>query len=1172
MNLRNQLEGNSFAELVMRNTDAHTLKADPFATADCKFELGRITFPATTVGSSGVLITGAGSVQDDVLSECDENAHLLQMSNGTLRYRAQPSVMPSGINAQAVYNGRDGVVTDRIWGGKDNDTFWGREGNDIIEGGDGADIALGGEGNDIITDLAGDDVPKGGPGNDAIDAGPGLDIIMSGEGVDFTNGGANTNETFLGAGDDFAIAGEGLDAVFGDAGDDWEEGGAQPDLLIGDSSSLFFDDHNLPGHDILIGQGGDDDYDLEGGDDIGVAGPGVEKVAGASGWDWEIGVGENATTCAAGPEYVAPCGQDMDLNRVFVVGGVLLPGVRDKYNEVEALSGWNFNDILRGDSIVPTDVGGGGFVGCDALDAAGVARINGLDALVPEALRTVDSAPIIANSATNHCLITGNVWGDGNILLGGAGSDLLEGRGANDILDGDRYLNVRLSIRTDAADPNTEIATTPLMENVPTGPGWTGALAGKTLQQAVFAGLIDPGNIVAVRELLQPDNGDAIDTALFGGPVADYTITRNGDGSVTVAHTAPPGGGGGGGGGLAVDDGTDTLWNMERALFADGPMDLTGNQANTTTVVVNGTPATEDAALGATIALADPDGVAGVVPVLNWQVETAANVFVDVATGDSFTPDDAEVGHRLRLAVTFTDGAGFAEQAFSAPTDAVVNVNDVPVGVPALIPALLQDNGLVTANTAGITDDDGLVGVTFRFRWESRAGNAGPAVPYLAIAGANTPTYTPTSADVGRSLRVAVSYTDNHATNEQVFSASSIVGGVIVGTAGNDLINGTAGRDSISGLAGNDVLNGLASDDTITGGAHNDTMTGAGGNDLFPVSVGDGFDAVTGGNAAAGAPAEIDTIAAQANDTTIGLTSISQIEAITANGRTGVTVAADDVGRTLNFSAVTMTNIVSINGGAGPDTITGTTGPDMIFGGVGLDRLVGGNGADTIIGGADDDIVNGGAGTDVFQRNPGDGFDAVTGGTEVDSIMAMADNMSIGLRSIASTEEIDANGHLGVTIQGSPLANTFNFGAVTMFGIDSINGGDGGDTITGTVADDVINGGTGLDRLNGGSGNDVIRGGVGDDILNGGAGLDRFMFAAAFGADTIAGFDANATGGQDLLDISALGITAATFAANVTIVAHPTLTGRVLVTIAGLGTITVNGTVNTVNQLDFILA
>ena len=42
MNLRAQLEGNSFAELVMRNTNAHTLKADPFATADCKFQLGNL--------------------------------------------------------------------------------------------------------------------------------------------------------------------------------------------------------------------------------------------------------------------------------------------------------------------------------------------------------------------------------------------------------------------------------------------------------------------------------------------------------------------------------------------------------------------------------------------------------------------------------------------------------------------------------------------------------------------------------------------------------------------------------------------------------------------------------------------------------------------------------------------------------------------------------------------------------------------------------------------------------------------------------------------------------------------------------------------------------------------------------------------------------------------------
>ena len=56
--------------------------------------------------------------------------------------------------------------------------------------------------------------------------------------------------------------------------------------------------------------------------------PGVEKVAGAAGYDWEIGLGD-------------PQAQDTDLAQVFVAGGVILPGVRDKFNEVEALSGWH---------------------------------------------------------------------------------------------------------------------------------------------------------------------------------------------------------------------------------------------------------------------------------------------------------------------------------------------------------------------------------------------------------------------------------------------------------------------------------------------------------------------------------------------------------------------------------------------------------------------------------------------------------------------------------------------------------------------------------------------------------------------------------------------------------------------------------------------------------------
>lgn len=560
MNLRTQLEGNSFSEMVMRNTNpyTHTLKADPFATADCKFESENLIFPAL----AGSFITGPGSIQDDPATECDENRLLLREPDGRIRYRAVNSVDPAGINGQSVYNGTD--FADAFYGGNDNDTFWGGLGNDKIEGGGGDDVSLGGEGDDIITDFGGADILKGGPGNDALDGGIGDDIIMGGEGIDFTNGGANLNETFLGDGDDFAIAGQGTDAVFGDSGDDWEEGGDQPDLLIGDSSTLFFDDHNLPGHDILIGQGGDDDYDMEGGDDIGVAGPGVEKVAGASGWDWEIGLND-------------PQPQNSDLE-LLIVNVPPVNETRDRFNEIEALSGWKFNDTLRGDSIIPSQVGGGGFIGCDALDQAGLDRIAGLDALVPPL--TVPTASVVALSVTNYCLLTGPfVWGEGNILLGGAGSDTLEGRGGDDILDGDKYMNVRLSVRDSAG---SEIGSTSLMETAAVTGNFGPGTGGMTLQQAVFRGLVNPGNIKAVREILPLSVSAAsdcgvtnpvnCDVAVFSGPVEEYTITPNANGSVTVADnsvTVPP----------AVprnDDGTDTLWNIEQLSFCPSPGAIRG--------------------------------------------------------------------------------------------------------------------------------------------------------------------------------------------------------------------------------------------------------------------------------------------------------------------------------------------------------------------------------------------------------------------------------------------------------------------------------------------------------------------------------------------------------------------------------------------------------------------
>ncbi|MDQ1659067.1 MAG: hypothetical protein QOD41_4150, partial [Cryptosporangiaceae bacterium] len=574
LNLRTQLEGNSFSELIMRNTDGtNSLKADAFGTADCRFQLANLEgTPA------GFAAHGATVADDPSTTDCDESLLLLRKPDGTIQYREKNTVDPPGINGQSVYNGTPGA--DRVVGGNDNDTFWGGAGNDRIEGNGGDDIALGGEGDDIITDSAGADVPKGGPGNDAIDAGIGDDIPMGGPGQDFINGGANDNETFAGPGNDFVIAGQGADAVFGDSGDDWIEGGSGQDLLQGDHGAPFFDDpaQTAPGNDIMIGQVGENDYDAEGGDDVMAQNAAIDRNAGAGGFDW-----------AFHQFNTIPADDDMNINNNLGGVGIQLIVNRDRWQETEADSGGDFNDVIKGTNAVPATVGGGGFQGCDALDAAGVARISGLDQIVTPAMLTVPAATVAAISTPGYCPLTGNVWGDGDIIIGGLGSDTITGRAGNDILDGDRYLRVRISIRTNLADPATEIGTANLMEAPITasanGTPLPANLVGKTLQQAVFDGSVNPGSLVGVKEIITPTAAQAaaspggnVDTAVFTGPQSNYTVTSNPDGSVTVTDNTGT-------------DGTDTLRNFEKLQFSDTvttPVGLPGAGAITTVTPASG--------------------------------------------------------------------------------------------------------------------------------------------------------------------------------------------------------------------------------------------------------------------------------------------------------------------------------------------------------------------------------------------------------------------------------------------------------------------------------------------------------------------------------------------------------------------------------------------------------
>jgi Ca2+-binding RTX toxin-like protein len=292
----------------------------------------------------------------------------------------------------------------------------------------------------------------------------------------------------------------------------------------------------------------------------------------------------------------------------------------------------------------------------------------------------------------------------------------------------------------------------------------------------------------------------------------------------------------------------------------------------------------------------------------------------------------------------------------------------------------------------------------------------------------------------------------------------------------------------------------------------------------------------------------------------------------TANVRVQVTATFTDGAGTAESRPSAITTVVG-------EVFNGTAGIDIKVGTAGQDEYHGAGSADNLATGAEDDLVSGDAGDDTISTNggndvitfsgTGEGFDAVTGGAGSDAIIPLTDGTTIGLRSISTIEDIDATGKSGIHILGSAANDVLNFTTVTLTNIISIDGGGGNDQITGSGGNDWIIGRAGTDTLNGGPGVDTIDGGAGNDTLRGGVGLDTFVFAAGFGADTIADFDAAPAGGQDKIDLRPLGITAATFAANVT---H-TAGSNTVITVAGGGTIRLSG-VNgpAIDASDFILA
>ena len=175
------------------------------------------------------------------------------------------------------------------------------------------------------------------------------------------------------------------------------------------------------------------------------------------------------------------------------------------------------------------------------------------------------------------------------------------------------------------------------------------------------------------------------------------------------------------------------------------------------------TPATAAFAVEVESAARDVDAVA--VSGSTLVLTLASGVAKDETVTVSYTvPSAAD-------AATVTDSAGNAAPGLSG--EPVTNEtpapgNRAPNGLPTITgPAQVHET--LSASTSAITDADGLEGVTFAYQWIANDGAAD-----TDIEDATTATYTALPNDVGKTLKVRVTFIDEGETEETLTSAATV--------------------------------------------------------------------------------------------------------------------------------------------------------------------------------------------------------------------------------------------------------------------------------------------------------------------------------------------------------------------------------------------------------------
>jgi Ca2+-binding RTX toxin-like protein len=909
---------------------------------------------------------------------------------------------------------------------------------DIILGGDGDDTLSGGDGDDVFQftgTTSGADAINGGNGSDTVTAlaantiiglssFTNLELITSGGFAGVTIAGSANSDVL-----DFSITTlSGIGKIDGGAGNDVITGTAAADILLGSG-----------GDDVLNGGQGGDTFQFTG------AANGADVIDGGDGTDTLIALAASTVIGLASVSNVEAISSggfagvsiagstnadSLDFSAVTLTGITKIDGGAGN----DVITGTTAADVLLGSG--GDDVLNGGD-GNDSFQFTGAA--NGFDTVNggngTDTLKALAASTVIGlTSFTGFEAIDATGFAGVSVVLGGA----------DDVIDLTVVTATNLSAISGGAGADTFVGSS--ANDTFNGDDGDDTFFASAGADAYAGGL---GNDV----LKATANNQVISLRAIAGV---ETITANGFSGVTIAGTTA----------------ADTLDLSSTTLVGIGKID--GGAGND---VITGTAGADvlDGGIGDdTLAGGDGDdvityGASGGIDAVNGgngadilqaaaanltiavssltSVETiTANGFANVILGGGANADLIDLSSTVLVGIGRIDGA--------AGSDTILG----STGADIIIGGLGDDT------LSGGDGDD-----VFQF-----TGTTSGADAINGGNGSDTVTALAANTIIGLSSF----------TNLELITSGGFAGVTIAGSANSDVLDFSittlSGIGKIDGGAGNDVITGTAAADILLGSGGDDVLNGGQGGDTFQFTgAANGADVIDGGDGT-------DTLIALAASTVIGLASVSNVEAISSGGFAGVSIAGSTNADSLDFSAVTLTGITKIDGGAGNDVITGTTAADVLLGSGG------------------DDVLNGGDGNDSFQfTGAANGFDTVNGGNGTDTLKALAASTVIGLTSFTGFEAIDATGFAGVSVVLGGADDVIDLTVVTATNLSAISGGAGADTFVGSSANDTFNGDDGDDTFFASAGADAYAGGLGNDVLKATANNQVISLRAIAGVETI---------------------------------------------------------------------